>query len=297
MYNGAFSPIIQTPLSASGVDNLFVRQNSPMIFAGGTHIMREVMNYPNVTVPEIVDIRGIMGMDKFVQTEKSIEIGAINTIARVRELGESYFNDVIKACLAGGAPECVKRKATIGGALVADGVYYNLVAPLVHLGAMVEVHYYTEGETLVRVVPLSSIYDTRRPKLQYRTFITRVIIPQDKKNDNQFYYYRALGSPVCNPGESMVFVGSLSNDSLTSVNIEATILFSDIGFYTLGDKNQMFRVASITSFQEIQHLGEAFGKSISERFALCKTVPSAERIQKAVRIFEDFLLAVTERFL
>ena len=52
MYNGAFSPIIQTPLSASGVDNLFVRQNSPMIFAGGTHIMREVMNYPNVTVPK-----------------------------------------------------------------------------------------------------------------------------------------------------------------------------------------------------------------------------------------------------
>lgn len=297
MYNGAFSPIIQTPTTVSGVDALFQRRSTPLIFAGGTHIMRKVMDYPNVAVPEIVDIRSVVGLDKFVQTEKSIEIGAINTIARMRELGDSYFNDVIKACLKGGASESVKRQATIGGTLIADGVYYNLVAPLIHLGTMVEVHYYMDGEVITRVVPLSSIYDPKVPEMQYQTFITRVIIPQNKKNDKDLYYYRALGSPVSNPSESIVFVGSLSYDTLSTISIEATVLFSDIGFFTLGDKNQMFRVANMTSFKEIQHLGEAFRKSMNEKFALFHTSISESRIQKAVRIFEDFLLAITERFL
>lgn len=296
MFNGAFSSIIQTPRTIQKVDKLFEQLTNPLIYAGGTHIMRCMMDYPNVVVPEIIDIGDVLGLDKFVQTERFIEIGAINTLQRVRELGESYFPDVLKASLNGGAPEVVKRQATIGGTIATNGVYYSLVASLVHLGASVEVHYYAGNECLVRTVPLANLYDPKMPRMVSKGFITKVILPQQQSSNNKYTYYREVGSPVDDASESFVFVGFFENEGLSNLVIDATILFSDIGFYKLSDKNQVFRVQSISSFSEIKFLGETFKKNIEEKFSNYKKKPGKVRTDKCVRVFEDFLLAINERF-
>lgn len=296
MFNGAFSPIIQTPHLITKVDKLFEQLNNPLIFAGGTHIMRCVMDYPNVLIPEIIDIKNVSGLDKFVQTEKYIEIGAVNTIQRVKELGDSFFPSVLKASLSQGAPEIVKRKATIGGAIAVNGVYYNLVAALVHLGAMIEVHYYTGKETVQRTIPLSTLYDSKAPRLLMKGLITKVILPQQNEmNSNKYSYYREVGSPVEDPSKSFVFVGSYEIEGISNLAIDATVLFSDIGFYKLSDKNQVFRIPQISSFSEIKFLGESYRRNIEEKFSTYKRKPDKLRVDKCIRVFEDFLLAVNER--
>lgn len=297
MFNGAFSSIIQTPHTIQKVDKLFEQLNNPLIYAGGTHIMRSVMDYPNVLVPEIIDIGEVQGLDKFVQTEKFIEIGAINTLQRARELGESYFPNILKAALNEGAPEIVKRQATIGGTVAVDGVYYNLVAALIHLGASAEIHYYTGKECLSRTVPLSMLYDSRYPRFITKGFITKVIVPQQFDTKNKYSYYREVGSPVIDSNKSFVFVGSVESEGISNIVIDVTILFSDIGFYKLSDKNQVLRIPSVSSFSEVKFLSETFRKNIEDKFSNYKKKPDKIRIDKSVRVFEDFLLAVNERII
>lgn len=297
MFNPTSSPTIHTPENIQAVDNLFISyEEDPLIFAGGTHIMRSVMDYPNGHFPQLVDITRVVGLDSFVRSEKTVEIGAVNTLSRLRELGEPFLDETFKMCLSLGAPECVKRKATIGGAIAFDGVYYNIVAPLIHFNALVELHLYKEKEVQVKIQPLLSMYEMFEDKFSDSILITKIIIPYQKHSDSHYSYYREVGSPIVNPQESLVFVGTFSSDETTNnISINATVLFSDIGFFSLSEKNQMFQVSSLSSFEEIKTLRSEFKDAILEKFNGSEEDITSSRLEQSLRIFEDFLLSVSER--
>lgn len=297
MFNPTFSPTINIPENVQAVDSLFLNyDDDPLIFAGGTHIMRTVMDYPNGHFPQLVDITKIVGFDTFVRTEKTVEIGAVNTLSHLHELGEPFFEDAIKLCLSSGAPEVVKRKATLGGAIAADGVYYNIVAPLIHYNASVEVHFYKGNMPGNRIQSLASIYDETEPRLIEPLLITKVIIPYTKHTGEHYSYYREVGSPIVNPSDSIVFVGTFTSDEVTNnISINATVLFADVGFFSLSETNQTFQVTTISSFEEIEILREEFKKAIEDKFNSDDELICASRLEKTLRIFEDFLLSVSER--
>ena len=113
-----------------------IRKKGFILHAGGTKILEPE---PRGSVKALVDVGGL-GLDYIRTAGSTVRIGAASTFADVVEFcRKKHKLGVLADCLAHAASTPLRNRITIGGSLNAFPMWSNLYAPLLALGASVEV--------------------------------------------------------------------------------------------------------------------------------------------------------------
>lgn len=144
------------------------------IIAGGQELMPHV-NYGRLMPSIFVDISGIASLRGIARDGDSIAIGALTVHREIQKdpLVREHLPLLAYAAAQVGGGRQVHNRGTIGGNIVSMHPLYDIVPPLVALGASVEIH----NAAGARSVPLADLLRETSHGLGAQSILAKVFVP------------------------------------------------------------------------------------------------------------------------
>ncbi len=155
---------------------------TPVLFAGGTHVMSHPEAYR--TGPPIICLRGVESLSRITRTQRHLDIGATATLSRILSIGPNVIPESLFAAIKTVGTPTVRALASLGGNLCSPAGEHTTHAPLCALGAQFELRSPTgsrwipaathTGESGCLVAPSGEILTrVRLPLVEYSAEVYR----------------------------------------------------------------------------------------------------------------------------